>query len=202
MNYIIENIKSRRSVRSYSDQQVPKKLIEEVLEAARFAPSALNKQPWEFIVITDKKLIEELSRAVKKTVRKVYGFLPVLKLLSASLRDERTAAALKKTAASDRDTVFYEAPLLMFIVSGSKDRWVKTDCALAAQNMMLAAHSMGLGSCFVGRGLLLHANKDLLRKIGMRRGVRIHAALTFGYPREFPKTVPQRNKENLTCWKE
>ena len=75
MNYIIENIKSRRSVRSYLDQEVPKALIEEILEAGRFAPSALNKQSWEFIVITDKALIEKLSLSVRKIAKKVYSLL-------------------------------------------------------------------------------------------------------------------------------
>ena len=61
-NFIIDNIKSRRSIRSFKPQPIPKELQEKIVEAGRFAPSALNRQPWRFIVIGDNKLIEELSQ--------------------------------------------------------------------------------------------------------------------------------------------
>lgn len=202
MDYVIENIKSRRSVRVYLDQPVQKRLIEDILEAARFAPSALNKQPWEFIVITNKNLINELSSAIKKIIKRLFLMLPVLKLINKNLRDERTIAAMQKTAASAKDTVFYNAPAVIFIVTKSRDQWAAADCTLAAENMMLAAHSLGLGSCFIGRVKVLSLNKKLLRKIGIAPGYTIHAALIFGYPKEFPKTAPQRKKDNIICWKE
>lgn len=202
MNYILENIKSRRSVRSYLDQKVPKRLIEEVLEAGRSAPSALNKQPWEFVVVTNKALIEKLSLSTRKTAKKVYALLPFLKLFKPDLRDERTIAAIRKTAGTDHDTVFYNAPAIIFIVSRHSDGWVPIDCALAAQNMMLSAHSLGLGSCFIGRASMLSRDRRLLKKIGIRRGYRIYTTLIFGYPKEFPKTTPQRRKDNLICWKD
>lgn len=202
MNYVIENMKSRRSVRSFLDQKVPKKLLEEILEAARYAPSALNKQPWEFIVITNKRLIECLSAAITKIMKKIYAKSPILKIFNKRLRDERTFSALKKTATSKTDTVFYNAPALIFITSGVKDKWVETNCALAAQNMMLSAHSLGLGSCFVGRGFFVASSKALSENIGLGRGRKIYAVLAIGYPGEFPKNVPQREKDNLICWKD
>ena len=201
MNYIIENMKSRRSVRSYLDKIPPRRLIEEILEAGRFAPSALNKQPWEFIVITNKELINELSCAIRKAIRKLFILSPILRLISRQLRDERTASAIRKTATSKLDTVFYNAPVLIFIVSNQSNKWVGTNCALVAQNMMLAAHSLGIGSCFIGRGLML-GDKRLLKKIGLRRGYKIYATLSFGYAKELPKNAPQRRKDNLICWKE
>ena len=183
-------------------QEIPKKLIEEILEAGRFAPSGLNKQPWEFIVITNKKLIKELSLAITKTIKSLYIISPILKLISKQLRDERTFSAIRKTATSGHDTVFYNAPLVIFIVSNKQSKWVRTDCALAAQNMMLATHSLGIGSCFIGRGFLLSKNRRLLKKIGLRHGYKIYAVLVFGYPKEFPKSAPERRKDNVVCWKE
>jgi len=202
MNYTIENIKSRRSVRSYTDQKIPKKILEEILEAARFAPSALNKQPWKFIVITNKPLLDEISASITNSIKKIYALSPLLKLIVPRLRDEKTFAALKKTATNADDTVFYNAPALIFIVSNKKGSWVHTNCSLAAENMMLAAHSLGLGSCFIGRCDMLPKDKKLCKKIGLRSGYKIHASLVFGYPKEFPKTIPQRRKDNLICWKE
>jgi len=201
VNYILENIKSRRSVRSYLDQEVPKKLIEKILEAARFAPSALNKQPWEFVVVTDRELIKKISSSIRDLIKKVFLMLPILKLFVKKLKDDKSIAAIRKTATSTQDTVFYNAPVVIFIVSKHSSQWVKTDCSLAAQNMMLAAHSLGLGSCFVGRGLYLSKDKKLSMKIGLKKGYKIYAALTFGYPKEFSKNIPARKKDNLLCWK-
>jgi len=201
-NYIIENIKSRRSVRSYLDKDIPKELVEDIIEAGRYAPSALNKQPWEFVVISDKKLIKELSEIVTKKIKRIYSLLPILKLFSKRLRDERNISALRKTATIEGDTVFYTAPLIVFIVSSKKSRYIATDCALAAENMALTAHSLGLGSCFIGRGLFLSKNKTFYKKTGLGSKYKIHVCLVFGYPKEYPKSVPQRRKDNLICWKD
>ena len=202
MNSIIENIKSRRSVRSYLDEEVPKDLIEEIVEAGRYAPSALNKQPWEFIIITNKGLIRELSGVIREITKRILIMAPILRWFNRQLRDESTISAIRKTATSREDTVFYDAPVIIFIVSNQLDPWVEINCALAAQNMMLAAHSLGLGSCFIGRAILLSKDKRSSKKLGLKKGYKIYAALIFGYPREFPKKFPSRRKDNLICWKE
>lgn len=201
VDYIIENMKTRRSTRSYNAKPVERELIDRILEAARYAPSALNKQPWEFVVITDAALIRELSLDIKKQIKKVHGMLPLLRLMSRYLRDEKTVAAIKKTATSDTDTVFYNAPALILIASGEKSRWVETDCAIAAQNAMLAAHALGLGSCFIGRGMFLMRNKKFIKDIGLKQKHKIYATLAVGYPEEVRTDIPQRRKDNLICWK-
>jgi nitroreductase len=201
MNYIVEAIKSRRSIRSYSDQEVPKKLLEEIIDAGRSAPSALNTQPWRFVVVTDRKIIRELSYAVRRVIKRIYSIFPILRFFMKEFRDDAIAGAVRKTATSDEDTVFYNAPALILIVSEKKGRWVGVNCALAAENMILAAHSLGIGSCFIGRGDVLAKCRPLLKKIGVDKEYKVYASVIFGYPKEFPKDVRERRKDNIISWK-
>ena len=119
-----------------------------------------------------------------------------MKLFVKALRDERSMNAVKKTAQSSDDTVFYNAPLLVFIANDTRFIGTETDCSLAAQNMMLAAHSLGLGSCFVGRGKLIP--KALIKKrIKLSPYYDINAHLAFGYPKDPTRTPPPRREETV-----
>jgi nitroreductase len=200
-NTIIEAIKARRSVRAYSDKAIPVEIIEQVLEAGRYAPSSLNTQPWKFAVITDKRLIADLSAAIKNFMRGLLALLPVLRIFVSELRDEKMAGVLKKTVHGEGDTVFYSAPLLILIVSEKNGRWVRVNCALAAENMMLAAHSLGLGSCFIGRTDVIKKSGFPIEKLGLDRGHSIEAALIMGYPKEPAAHVPERKRDNVISWK-
>jgi nitroreductase len=96
--------------------------------------------------------------------------------------------------------VFYSAPLVVLIVSGKKGRWVRTNCALAAENMMLAAHSLGLGSCFIGRTDVIKKSGFPVESIGLDKKHSAEAALIFGYPKEPVKNIPERKKDNIITW--
>jgi nitroreductase len=118
MNKVIETINSRRSIRSYTDQQIPKETIELLLTAAMNAPSACNQQIWHFIVVTDRDKLEQLS--------KFHDGVKYVKSASVAIIicGEPGAAILD----------YY---------------WVD-DCAAATQNLLLAAHSLGLGAVWTG----------------------------------------------------
>lgn len=201
MREFIEILKSRRSIRLFKDEAVPKNLIEEILDAGRYAPSAMNGQPWKFAIITDRAFINRLSIAAKKSMRKIYSMSPILKLFIKELRDEKAMAALKKTAASDEDTIFYRAPLLIVIAGPKRGRWVGMDCSMCAENMMLASHSLGLGSCCVGRMDFLPKTKSLLAEMSLPADYKIYASLAIGYPKEPVRAIPERKKDNILCWK-
>ena len=202
MNQIIANIKSRRSKRSFLDKSIPEEIIKDIIEAGRYAPSALNKQPWKFIVITDKDCIKKLSSVVKDITAKIAKFLPLLKLVKYTLRDPQTVAAIKKTISSDADTVFYNAPLLILIASDKKESFACKDCALASQNMMLYANSLGISSCFVGRAEILGMSKAAKDIIGLPPRHKIQSAVVFGYAAggKDDSIVPERRRDNIINW--
>lgn len=201
-NLVIETVFTRRSVRSYSDKKVSDEIVQTIIDAARFAPSALNQQPWDFIVLTDPNVIEKISQKIKKIIKFIYRFLPLLKLVKKDLRNPKIVGALNKTVQTQEDTIFYGAPVVIFIVSNKKNRWVLVDCACAAQNMMLVARSLGLGSCFIGRGHLLR-DKEINQELGIKSGVNIYATVVFGYPKEETNSlnVPSRKLDNIIYWK-
>ncbi|MFH0859684.1 MAG: nitroreductase family protein [Candidatus Altiarchaeota archaeon] len=178
---VLDAINGRRSIRKYKSKQVPKEIIEKLLDAAVMAPSAVNRQPGNFIIIEDKKKISDLSKAVKKN----------LGLLGYAIQ-------AREKIQSKEDTIFYGAPLLIIVTAEKEYKWAKIDCGILAQTMFLAAHSMGLGSCYIGFATSLNNDKDVLRELEVPKGHEIIAPLIFGYPDE-AKDKPDR-RPKIVRW--
>ncbi len=178
-NSVIDAIYSRRSIRSYQDKPVPKETIKTLLSAAVMAPSAMNRQPWRFVVIESKDKIRELSRQVKKQMG----------LLGYGLR-------FTEIVKSQDDKVFYGAPLLILVSAEKEDQWSRINCGILAQTMFLAAYSLGLGSCYIGFANSLNNDPSILSDLGIPREHDIIGALVFGYPSE-KKEIPAREPKVL-----
>ncbi len=161
-------ILGRRSVRDYLDKAIPRDAEDKILKAGAMAPSAMGVHPCRFIVIRDRAVIRELSEKVKAKAG----------IMGAGAR-------LAERMKLKEDVIFHGAPLLVLIVA-EKSEWSETDCALAAQNMMLAAYSLGLGSCFIGFMRLLRDDRDALRKVGVKDSQELYCPLIFGYPKGWP----------------
>jgi len=171
-------IRGRRSVRAYTGKKVPRKAIDSILEAGTWAPSGMNAQPCEFIVVEDGKTIKKLSDRTKKI-----------------LRGMEFSKGFKHMLESDADVIFYGAPLLILVCVKKKDDWKSVnllDCGLAAQNMFLKAYEEGLGSCFIGFGNFLNSDPKTLSEVGMPDGYELMAPLIFGYPAEKPEPKPRK----------
>jgi len=180
-NDVIKCIYTRRSIRRYLSKKVPKRLIDELLNAGVMAPSAMNSQPWHFTIVEDKELINELARIVIKK-QGLVGWL-----IKAGIK-------LKKFK-----SIFYNAPLLIIISGRSSYMWLKDDVNLAVENMFLAAHSLGLGSCWIGFAKILNKDKDSLRRLGIPNDFEIVAPLIFGYPAQIKDRIPNR-KPKILKW--
>jgi nitroreductase len=171
-------IRGRRSTRTYDDKPVPKELIEKVIESGTWAPTGVNRQPWKFIVIEDKKIIKYVSVETKKAV----------------------SAAMPSWSAqfkTERDIICYDAPVLIFICTQTDERWGEInllDSVLAAQNMFLKAYDLGLGSCYMGYVDFLAP--DVLKKAGVPEGYEMQVPLIFGYPKT-KQPAGKRNKPDI-----
>lgn len=159
----------RRAVREYEAKPVPESIIRQLLEAGAMAPSAMDARPCRFVVITDKEEIRMLSDKAKEGL----GALGV-------------GARFAERVKLREDTIFYGAPLLIFIFA-ERGRYRETDCALAAQNMMLLAYDLGLGSCYIGLAAALGKDRELLRSLGANEKQDLYCPLIFGYPKKWPK---------------
>ncbi len=199
MNEVIKCIKERRSIRNYLDKEVPKEIIEEIIEAGKYAPSAENRQPWKFIVITDKVLIKELSEEIKKQIGTMLKQRRKWKRKFKELEDKEVLTFLQAVAMAKKDIIFYEAPVVIFIVT-EDEMFNDESCACCAQNMMLAAWSMGIGSCWIGFAKFLEGNKKMMEKIGVPEGHHISACLIFGYPASVPKPQLRNPMADVIKW--
>ena len=85
------------------------------------------------------------------------------------------------------DPIFYQAPLLILFVGEKDNYWIEQDSVLSVQNMMLYAHSVGLGSCMIGRIRYLENRKDALEDLGVPENCRILTSVVFGYPEKVPE---------------
>jgi len=170
----------RRAIRSYQDKQVKKEMADAILDAGIWAPSGVNEQPWNFIIIEDAKTIKRLSSKVKEI-----------------LLEYEWSMQYKAALESEMDTIFYGAPLLVIICVEKDEEWHtirSIDCGLASQNMMLKAYDLGLGSCFIGFGNYLNEDADTKQSIGVPEGHQILSCMIFGHPGEEPEAKERELK--------
>lgn len=174
-------ILGRRAVRDYEEKAVPAAVIKEILKAGAMAPSAMNLQPCRFIVITSRKKIRELSDKVKDKAEAL-----------------GLGAKLIERMKLKEDVIFYGAPLLILIAADKRSDWAFIDCSLAAENMMLRAYDLGLGSCFVGFAALLKDDRETLRDLGATDSQMVFCPLIFGYPKKWPAPKVREAKVQKT----
>ncbi|MGQ9460817.1 MAG: nitroreductase family protein [Candidatus Bathyarchaeaceae archaeon] len=193
---VLNLIKSRRSVKEYSSKEVSNEILFRILEAGRWAPSAHNAQPWRFIVIRDsalkQKLAEDMAHRwdedmskngvpkehreslVKASVER-FGKAPVVIVACLTMEDmdEYPDASRKKTE------------YVMAVQS----------VAASIQNMLLAAHGEGLGSCWFCAPLFC---PDVVRKtLRIPKHVYPQALITLGYPATKPNAPPRKPLEDI-----
>jgi nitroreductase len=176
-------IRGRRSVRAYRDEAVPKEKIEAVLEAGTWAPTGMDRQPWKFIVIEDKGLIRYVSDETKKVVREM---MP----------------QMAKSMDTDKDVICYGAPALILVCAQADKMWGQVnllDSVLAAQNMFLKAHELGLGTCYMGFVAFLSSKPDVVRKMGVPEGHELMVPFILGIPKAKPG-AGKRRKPDIIKW--
>ncbi|MCX5851795.1 MAG: nitroreductase family protein [Deltaproteobacteria bacterium] len=185
----------RRSIRLFRDTPVPKELIHRIIEAARYAPSAGNNIPWKFVVVTDKELNKRLERESSKIlymIKWLYAGRGLMRKIVISLvsylrvndMDQRPIAALQKVKQLN-GSIIWNAPVVIYILADHRAIGdPNLDTGLAAENLILAAHSLGLGTCLIG--LIPNALKylpHLRKKLGIIYPYKCITSVCVGYPR-------------------
>ena len=182
---ILDAIRQRRAIRDYRPDPVAPDLLRQLIVAASWAPSAMNEQPWRFTVVTDAALLDDISQRAKVVMLENMAAMP----RSAHFRDLLSDPAFH---------IFYHAPALVVISARADSPWSVEDCALAAQNMMLAAHGVGLGSCWIGFAQTWLNTEDGRHMLGIPAGELAVAPIIVGYPKApFP---PVRRKPPTVSW--
>ena len=202
---LMKLIRSRKSIRVYQDKPVPKKEIEAILEAMRYAPSASNRQKLEYLVITDKKKIANLAKDVLKLMLKARYALKFKYILApfvqGSLRrrllNPRTKYNLdmlvERTEKGD-DLVFFHAPCVIIAHSTAYSRMSSVDGGIAVTHGTLAALTRGLGTCWNGFAQeYFERSLGAKRKWGIPKEHNVFGVFLLGYPNiEFRGGAPRR----------
>lgn len=183
---LTEAIYSRRSVRKYEPTRIDDVTIGALLELAVQAPSAMNRQPWGFSVVQDPARLRRYSDQAKQTL---------LATLPADPKASRYAAMLADPAFN----IFYDAGTLVAVSVDAPDAYADADCWLAVQNLLLAAHTRGLGTCCIGFAIGVLNTPEIKRELGVAPGGRVVAPIILGIPTQPAATVP-RNSPRVLAW--
>lgn len=181
---VLTAIHSRRAVRDYSDEPITGEVIASLIDAAIWAPSGVNLQPWSFVVVDAAGTLAAWSDKAKV-------------LLKGSTVDHPELAGLQSMLASPTFNIFYNAPALIIICATQADEMALKDCCLAAQNLMLAATAAGLGACWIGLSEAWLNSDEGKAALGIPSGFRVIAPIIVGHPGGSPPQAPVRRKPDV-----
>jgi nitroreductase len=187
MNPVLEVINKRRSVRAYEPKPIPREVINTIIEAGNQAPSTgrmvkgnvLQFQPWRFVVVEDPAFRQKLVETTLPIWKK---FIENMKEMDPKLYEN--VMTLFEAMPEPKDLVYYDAPVIVFVIGPISNA---VSCALACENIMLAACSLGLGSCYVGFGMMVKGNAEVVQALDLREGERIYGPILLGYPKDAPE---------------
>lgn len=183
MNSTIRLIKERRSLRDFSKKTISREIIKELIECGNNAPTGANAQPFRFVVIENKEERESLAKKSKAIYSNWIESAPEILKSARKIFDEKY-----------EDSMLYNAPLVIFVI-GKKIVSYDKDCPMVALNMMTAAYSLGIGSCWSTFGSF-GVDDELKNKMQMKEDEVVYGPILFGYPIE---DFPQKTYKREAC---
>lgn len=190
-----EIVASRRSIRRYKNEPVAPEVIEQIIDLARYSPTASNTQNVDYTVVTNRQVMDQVSAHVfgfGLRLSKLAGS-PVGKALLMVFKKTGTVRALNRylramdyyqvQSAAGRDYILHNAPVLILISTPKGAPFGPDNCNIAGTNIINFAHASGLGTCYIGfLVLLLKRSRKLRRLLQIPGDRRVHVSLVLGYP--------------------
>jgi len=164
MTEAMKNLLERRSVRAYTNEAPSHDQLEQIMQAAVYAPSAMGQQSWHFLVIESPTAMQKVE-------------------------------ALLAKALGRPDYHFYGAPAIILAAGPRDNRNAMADCAVALENIFLAAHSLGLGTCWINQFRDAWDDRELaaeLTRLGLPEGYVVYGASIVGHPVSVGQPKPRR----------
>ncbi|MDJ0986729.1 MAG: nitroreductase family protein [Desulfobacterales bacterium] len=206
--HLVQLMASRRSCRNYTDQGVERTLLEDMVKIGTQAPSGTNSQKWTFTILPNRAAVDAFGQRIGAFFKKLNQLAEnrlvckALKLIGKPALDnyyrdyyQSVAEALQEWELYGRDRLFHGAPAVIVVATQPGASCPTEDALLATQNMLLAAHSMGLGTCLIGFAVEA-MNKDA----GIQQFLKIPAeeticsVIAIGYPDEDYEGLTGRKK--------
>lgn len=187
MNQVIETIMKRRSVRLYESKPIPNEILQVLINAGNAAPTGGNAQSWRFVVVENKSFRNTLmSLAIpryKKWMEKASKEL-------SDMREEIDAGA--------SDPIYYDAPAIIFVIGSGMTS--DLDTPMVCENIMIAARSLDIGSCWVYFGQLPLDDLEVRKALEMREGETVYGPILLGYPKGGAFPASPKKKSAVIKW--
>lgn len=186
MNEVLQNILTRRSIRAYAQEQILDTELEMIIEAAKYAPSGSNSQSWHFTIVQNIEKLQQLNTGVRDSFKDL-------------IVDDTTYRSKKKgktAAESNNYNFYYHAPTLIIVSNDREYSNAMADSSVALQNILLAAHSLHIGSCWINQ-LTWFGDEPAIRKVlttfGIPENHKVCGAAALGYVSgNQPKATPRK----------
>jgi nitroreductase len=178
----MEAIYGRRATRAFTAAPISREDIGKAIAAAVQAPSAMNAQPWAFAVVTGRAALKRCADSAKAH-------------LLATMEPGTPLAKYRDMLADAAFDIFYGAPALVVVCAKPEGLHAAEDCCLAAQNLMLAAHASGIGTCWVGFARPWLELEETKKEIGIPAAYAPVAPIILGHPGERPEPPPRKAPE-------
>ena len=205
---LVQLMASRRSCRCFTDQPVDRAMLEDLIKIGITAPSGTNSQSWTFTILPTRKAVTSfaghiasyfgrLNTTAEKTLLRLF-----LKLIGKGELDayyqgyyRKVKEALEEWHGSGKDRLFHGSTAAILVGSKPGASCPAEDALLATQNILLAAHSMGLGSCLIGFAVAaMKKDPSIQQSVGIPSEEEIHAVIALGYPDEVYQRAAGRKK--------
>ena len=181
-----ETIKNRRSIRKYKNTEISKEIIEDLIDCARLSPSAKNRQPWKFVIVTNtiKNQIVDIMLEKENSSK-----------VSLERQTYKANSSVKATA-----KIIKEAPVLILVLKEYEDNWIIGDSLSiggAIEHICLRATDLGLGSLWIRD--IVYTQKEIAKLVG-HEDMELISAISIGYPDENPKQRPRKKLNEVLEW--
>ena len=183
MNDVLKTIAQRRSVRRFTAEQLRREDVEAIVEAGLCAPSANNAQDCHFTVVQDSGMIARIESWVLEEIGR------------------SGSTALQELVRRDGSSIFRKAPTLIVVSTDTRSGNGIVDAAAATQNMLIAAESLGIASCWIGMVSVLSGSTvvaDHARELHLPEGYSAHFGITLGYRESSRPLAPERRKDRVS----
>lgn len=203
---VLEVIKQRRSIRKYKADPIPAEMVEQIVEAAQWAPSTDNAQPWRFVVVQQPEIIEQLGIVAGTgyfTRLRIQQFVAgQLQKRFQDVPPEKREQVFKKLTSGFLSGYLGTAPLVIVVCGDKRVACAMVyDCCAALENICLAAHALGLGATWT-QALTTDIRDERRTKaiLGIPEEWKVLSAVSIGYPAENPGPRPRKPLEDVTYY--
>ena len=214
MDALVAVLRERRSLRVFREKPVPRGLVRDLVDMARFVPSASNEQPVDWLAFDDCASVAALSHHAVDVLAQTARLLrnPLLRpVLAVALGPEKVRKGLESAPDFERlaarqaqgeDPIFFQAPAVLVAHVPDDDYFGRDHAVYAAYNLMLAAQRLGLGTCQIGYfTAALDRSRALRDRLGLPEGRKPEVTLILGYPRYRFRRAPSRRQPELAWGK-